>query len=103
MFDLQCRASVDEILTDLSSAADDWSDSIEYKGPKKTISISVPLLGISIGTEVELPDVAIGRSAARRMLVFVHQLTRPAFGLTNTVTKYAASRGKDRPDHKLRP
>ncbi|HEY8504654.1 MAG TPA: hypothetical protein VIL46_08730 [Gemmataceae bacterium] len=29
-------------------------------------------------------------------LVFVHERTRPAFGLTNAVMRYAAERGKDR-------
>jgi hypothetical protein len=29
------------------------------------------------------------------VIIFFHQLTRPAFGLTNAVMKYAGSRGKD--------
>ena len=44
------------------------------------------------GQEFDLIKQADGKPVA---LIFFHQRTRPAFGLTNTIMQYAASRAKD--------
>lgn len=50
------------------------------------------VLGDDAGQNVDMLSKADGGPL---VLVFVHQRTRPSFGLTNTVMRYVASRAKD--------
>lgn len=49
-------------------------------------------LGDEAGKEIDLISQSQDKAV---LLIFVHELTRPAFGLTNAMTKYAATRRKD--------
>ncbi len=50
------------------------------------------VFGDLAGKEFDLIERADGKPV---VLIFVHALTRPGFGLTNTIMRYAASRSKD--------
>lgn len=50
------------------------------------------VFGDLAGNEFDLIERADGKPV---VLIFVHTLTRPAFGLTNTIMKYAATRSND--------
>jgi len=50
------------------------------------------VFGDLAGKEFDLIKRADGKPVA---LIFFHARTRPAFGLTNTIMKYAASKSKD--------
>jgi hypothetical protein len=50
------------------------------------------VFGEMAGKEFDFIEQAKGKSVA---LIFVHTRTRPAFGLTNTIMKYAAGKKKD--------
>jgi hypothetical protein len=50
------------------------------------------VFGDAAGTNIDLIQQADG---GLLVIVFVHERTRPAFGLTNTVLRFAASRAKD--------
>ncbi|HSG70761.1 MAG TPA: hypothetical protein VLA12_10125 [Planctomycetaceae bacterium] len=50
------------------------------------------VFGDSAGKEFDFIEQAKGKSVA---LIFVHARTRPAFGLTNTIMKFAAGKKKD--------
>lgn len=50
------------------------------------------VFGDIAGKEFDFIEQAKGKSVA---LIFVHARTRPAFGLTNTIMKYAAGKKKD--------
>jgi len=45
-----------------------------------------------VGKEIDLIESAKGKPIA---MIFVHLRTRPAFGLTNTIMRYAASKAKE--------
>jgi hypothetical protein len=67
-----------------------------FSGPQvgeKLPSLKVKgVFGNSAGKELDLIERADGRPVA---LIFFHARTRPAFGLTNTIIKYAGTRSKD--------
>jgi len=72
------------------------ADDAVFSGPQvgeKLPSFKVKgVFGDLAGKELDLIERADGKPVA---LIFVHVKTRPAFGLTNTIMKYAASRSKD--------
>jgi hypothetical protein len=50
------------------------------------------VLGETAGQDLDLVEKAAGRPV---LLIFVHERTRPAFGLTNLLTRYVAKRAGD--------
>jgi len=72
------------------------ADDAVFSGPQvgeKLPSFKVKgVFGDLAGKELDLIERADGKAVA---LIFVHVKTRPAFGLTNTIMKYAATRSKD--------
>lgn len=63
---------VDEILTQLSAAAKEWSSALRPKQLTKKVRITVPIINIS--TEIDVPDRRLGKTTADRLLVFVHSV-----------------------------
>ena len=72
------------------------ADDDVFSGPQvgeKLPSFKVKgVFGDLAGKELDLIERADGKAVA---LIFVHVKTRPAFGLTNTIMKYAVTRSKD--------
>ena len=67
---------VDGVLAQIAVAADDWAKSLKLEGPKKKVTISFPLPGFGLETELEVPDVKLNRTPGDRLLVFIHTLLR---------------------------
>ena len=80
----------------LSCQAATFADDAVFSGPQVGEKLpsfkSKGVFGDLAGKELDLIERADGKPLA---LIFVHVKTRPAFGLTNTIMKYAARRSKD--------
>jgi hypothetical protein len=72
------------------------ADDAVFSGPQ--VGEKLPSLKVKgvfddlAGKELDLIERADGKAVA---LIFVHERTRPAFGLTNAIMKYAVTRSKD--------
>ena len=66
----RCNEEVEEILTQLSAAAEEWTKDLRQKSLKKKIRVSVPV----ISTELDIPDMKVNQTSGDRLLVFVHSL-----------------------------
>ncbi len=81
------------LLSILSSAG--WAEDEVFSGPQVGEPLppfkAVGVLGELAGEEFDPIQQADGKPVA---LIFVHARTRPAFGLTNTVMKFAAQRSE---------
>lgn len=72
------------------------ADEQVFSGPQKGETLTPFKLNGVLGEEAgENVDVLARAEGGPLVLVFVHQRTRPSFGLTNTVMRFAASRAKD--------
>ena len=73
-----------------------WTEDLVFSGPQpgeKLPGLKIKgVFGDRAETEFDPVQEAKGGPIA---LIFVHERTRPAFGLTNTVMRYAATRKKD--------
>ncbi len=73
-----------------------FADNPEYSGPQAGETLlpfqAKGVFGDLAGKEFDLIQRADGKPIA---LIFVHARTRPAFGLTNRIMEYAASKSKD--------
>lgn len=76
-----------------TSAAEDPVFSGPQAGEKLPPLKMKAVTGDDAGKEIDVVSQAGDRPL---VIVFVHQRTRPAFGLMNTVTRFAASRPKDK-------
>jgi hypothetical protein len=63
---------VEEVLSQLNQAADEWSKDVRAKSVSKKVTVSVPL--ININTELEIPDVKFSRTTGEKLLVFIHSI-----------------------------
>ncbi len=64
---------MDTIISQLSTAAEDWSKDINVKGLTKAVRVTVPLINMS--SELNVPDKKIGAATpSEKMLVFIHTL-----------------------------
>jgi len=73
-----------------------WADEPEFSGPQPGEALPElkvrGVFGEAAGKDFDLIAAADGKPV---VLVFVHARTRPAFGLTNTLMRYAARRKDD--------
>ncbi len=65
---------VDEVLSELGKSADEWARSLSQRGPKKKITVGVPIPGLVLETDLEVPDRKLVKSTADGLLVFIHSL-----------------------------
>ncbi len=64
---------VDAIVSELTTASEGWSHSINRKGLTKAVKVTIPFTQAS--TEFNLPDKKIGKSSSgEKMLVFLHTI-----------------------------
>jgi hypothetical protein len=66
------NAAVDKVMVELESAAEAWKDSLTPKMKKKSVRITIPIVGISF--ELEVPYRRFPRGTAGGLLVFIHKL-----------------------------
>lgn len=63
---------VDEILSRLSAAATEWSTDLRPKSLTRKVRVTLPI--INVGSELDVPDIKLGKNAGDHLLVFVSSL-----------------------------